>query len=162
MPVFPVFPPVPPPPMRPARAADSASLAELHATGFDRGWSEDEFERLLTDPASVAHVALGPDGPGDIIGAFLSRRAETEAEVLTVVVRPAERGFGVGRALLDHHLAALAASGVREVFLEVAEDNAVACRLYDGAGFVEVGRRKAYYARPGEPATALVLRRTLG
>ena len=30
------------------------------------------------------------------------------------------------------------------------------------AGFVEVGRRKAYYARPGEAATALVLRRNIG
>lgn len=148
--------------MRDARTGDCARLAELHATGFDRGWSEDEFERLLTDQASVAHVALGPDGPDDIVGAFLSRRAETEAEVLTVVVRPAERGFGVGRALLRHHLDQLTAIGVREVFLEVAEDNAVACRLYDGAGFVEVGRRKAYYARPGEAATALVLRRTIG
>jgi ribosomal-protein-alanine N-acetyltransferase len=137
-------------------------LAELHATGFERGWSEDEFERLLTDRHGVAHVAVGTGGRSDIIGALLSRQAAGEAEILTVVVRPAERGLGVGWALLSHHLDRLAELGVREVFLEVAEDNAAACQLYQNAGFVEVGRRKAYYARPGEAATALVLRRGLG
>jgi ribosomal-protein-alanine N-acetyltransferase len=161
MPVFPLFPSLQPV-LREADADDSAPLAELHATGFERGWSEDEFERLLTDRHGVAHVAVGSGSRGDIIGALLSRQAAGEAEILTVVVRPSERGLGVGRALLRHHLERLAELGVREVFLEVAEDNAVACQLYMTAGFVEVGRRKAYYARPGEAATAMVLRRNIG
>jgi ribosomal-protein-alanine N-acetyltransferase len=161
MPVFPLFPPLQSA-LREADADDSGTLADLHATGFERGWSEDEFERLLTDRHSVAHVAFGAGGRSDIIGALLSRQVTGEAEILTVVVRPSERGLGVGRAMLRHHINRLVELGVREVFLEVAEDNAVACRLYEAAGFVEVGRRKAYYARPGEAATALVLRRNVG
>ncbi|BAR98314.1 GNAT family N-acetyltransferase [Blastochloris viridis] len=148
--------------LRDADADDCGTLADLHATGFERGWSEHEFERLLTDRHSVAHVACGTGGHGDIIGALLSRQVTGEAEILTVVVRTTERGMGVGRAMLHHHLDRLAEIGVREVFLEVAEDNDAACRLYESAGFVEVGRRKAYYARPGEAATALVLRRAVG
>jgi ribosomal-protein-alanine N-acetyltransferase len=45
------------------------------------------------------------------------------------------------------------------MFLEVAADNAAARSLYAAAEFVEVGRRRRYYAGG---ADALVLRRKLG
>jgi [ribosomal protein S18]-alanine N-acetyltransferase len=46
--------------------------------------------------------------------------------------------------------------------LEVAEDNAAAIGLYKKNGFVETGRRKGYYERPGANAVdALVLSLTL-
>jgi ribosomal-protein-alanine N-acetyltransferase len=47
---------------------------------------------------------------------------------------------------------------VKRLFLEVAADNAAALRLYKGLGFAAVGRRKAYYRRPGgQPVDAVVL-----
>ena len=51
---------------------------------------------------------------------------------------------------------------MRAVFLEVDERNEPARRLYQRAGFREVGRRPGYYQQGREqPATALVLRRDL-
>ena len=48
------------------------------------------------------------------------------------------------------------------MFLEVDEDNTAASRLYDRAGFREVGRRPGYYpGAGGKAAAALVLRRDL-
>jgi ribosomal-protein-alanine N-acetyltransferase len=48
------------------------------------------------------------------------------------------------------------------VFLEVDEDNEPARRLYQRAGFREVGRRPGYYQQGRDhAATALVLRRDL-
>jgi [ribosomal protein S18]-alanine N-acetyltransferase len=48
------------------------------------------------------------------------------------------------------------------VFLEVDEDNMPARRLYQRAGFHEVGRRSGYYPQgAAKAATALVLRRDL-
>jgi ribosomal-protein-alanine N-acetyltransferase len=44
------------------------------------------------------------------------------------------------------------------VFLEVGEDNQPARRLYDRAGFRQVGRRQAYYQDRLGRGTALVLR----
>ena len=53
-------------------------------------------------------------------------------------------------------------AGAAILFLEVAEDNAAARVLYARAGFVEIGRRKAYYASPdGRRIDALVLHRDL-
>ena len=75
----------------------------------------------------------------------------------------ARQGRGLGRILLVTQLDALAALGVTEVFLEVEAGNAAALALYRKLGFSQVGERKAYYAKAGEPAAkALILRRATG
>jgi ribosomal protein S18 acetylase RimI-like enzyme len=52
-----------------------------------------------------------------------------------IVVDPAHRGHGVGRALLDATLAALDARGAPRVVLSTAERNEPAQRLFVRAGF---------------------------
>jgi ribosomal-protein-alanine N-acetyltransferase len=139
-----------------ASPTDAADIAALHAASFNRGWSEDEIERLLTDRNVVAHRALA----GTRLAAFiLSRLVAGEAEILSVAVASRERGRGLARRILDLHLRRLAGLGARTVFLEVGEDNEPARRLYRAAGFREVGRREAYYQERGNRDTAaLVLR----
>jgi len=140
-----------------AGPVDARALAALHASSFHRGWSEDEFERLLSDRHVVAHRATA----GAVLaGLILSRIVQDEAEILSIAVAPARRGRGLARQLLDINLRRLAALGARSVFLEVEEGNISARRLYRRAGFQEVGRRERYYA-PERGAAALVLRRDL-
>ena len=142
-----------------ATPRDAAALAALHAASFNRGWSEHEFEQLLTDRSVVAERAA--QGRASV-GFIVSRRAADEAEILSVAVARAWRGRGLARRLLDLHLRRLAGLGLRAVFLEVDADNEPARRLYARAGFSEVGRRPGYYPRPaGQQASALVLRRDL-
>jgi ribosomal-protein-alanine N-acetyltransferase len=125
-----------PPTLGDAGPRDAAAFAALHAASFHRGWSEDEMERLLLDPAVVSHrAALGRR----TVGFILSRRAADEAEILSVAVDARRQGSGIARALLDLNLRRLA-----------------------GPGFSEVGRRQGYYTNAsGRPSTALVLRRDL-
>ncbi|MFN8485297.1 MAG: GNAT family N-acetyltransferase [Anaerolineae bacterium] len=52
-----------------------------------------------------------------------------------IVVAPDERGYGVGRLLLDATLAALKARGAPRVVLSTAEGNKAAQRLFARAGF---------------------------
>ena len=53
--------------------------------------------------------------------------------------------------------------GAEAMLLEVSAENAAALSLYRKLGFVEVGRRKAYYTHDdGTRTTALVMRRDLG
>jgi [ribosomal protein S18]-alanine N-acetyltransferase len=138
---------------------DAAALAELHAASFQRGWSDGEFERLLIERNVVAHRAMMGR---TLAGFILSRMAAGDAEILSVAVASPRRGRGLARALLHLHMRRLAGLGVRAMFLEVDEDNAPARRLYERAGFREVGRRPGYYQQAnGNAATALVLRRDL-
>lgn len=147
------------PALSPASTRDASALAAIHAASFNRGWSEQEFEQLLTDRSVIAdRVTRGRR----VLGFILSRRAADEAEILSVAVARAARGEGLARRLLDLHLRRLAGLGLRAVFLEVEEDNVPARRLYGRAGFQEAGRRKDYYIQGrARPAAALVLRRDL-
>jgi ribosomal-protein-alanine N-acetyltransferase len=139
-----------------ARPRDAAAIAHLHAASFGRGWEEDEVQRLLLDRAVIAHRAMVRR---TMVGFIMSRVAADEAEILSVAIAPARRRRGFSRPLLDFHLRSLAGLGARTVFLEVDEHNAPACRLYGGAAFHEVGRRRGYYQGG---AAALILRRDLG
>lgn len=150
-----------PPAISGARAADARTLAQLHANSFPVGWSEAEFERLLSDPSIVTHVARENGGRGKTSGFLMSRCAADEAEILSVAVDPRSRGRGLAGDLLRHHLARIAARGITRIFLEVGEDNRPALRLYNRAGFHEVGKRAGYYPRPEGAISALVLRREL-
>jgi [ribosomal protein S18]-alanine N-acetyltransferase len=150
----------PEPMLTEAGPRDAAALAALHGASFRRGWSEDEFERLLLDRSVLAHRATLGHRP---IGFIISRIAAGEAEILSVAVSRAQQGRGLARRLLDLHMRRLAGLGVRTVFLEVDDDNAPARRLYAGSAFRQVGRRDGYYSRPGNASgAALVLRRDLG
>lgn len=87
----------------------------------------------------------------------MARVVADEAELLTIAVEPARRGQGLGRALLEAVIVHAAALGAAQLHLEVAVDNAAALALYERAGFARAGRRRGYYARPGERVNALVL-----
>jgi len=142
-----------------ANPRDAAAFAALHAVSFRHGWSDGEFERLLLERNVVAHRASAGRA---LHGFILSRLAAGEAEILSVAVASARQGRGLARALLNLHMRRLAGLGAQAVFLEVDEGNEPARRLYDRAGFREVGRRPGYYRQGSAPAAAaLVLRRDL-
>jgi ribosomal-protein-alanine N-acetyltransferase len=142
-----------------ASPRDAEAIAALHAVSFRHGWSDGEFERLLMERNIVAHRATVGS---TLHGFILSRLVAGEAEILSVAVASARRGRGLARALLNLHLRRLAGLGASAVFLEVDEDNEPARRLYQRAGFREVGRRPGYYRQGRDhAATALVLRRDL-
>jgi ribosomal-protein-alanine N-acetyltransferase len=144
--------------LRDLNAEDAAALSRLHCLAFHRGWSEDEFERLITSSSSLGEGAAFSER-GRLQGFVLSRLAGPEAEILSIVVDPATRRQGVARALLSNHLDRLRERRIRELFLEVDEDNHGALAFYETFGLAIVGRRRAYYPRvTGERGTALVLR----
>ena len=79
-----------------ARAHDAAAISAVHAASFQRGWSEDEFHRLLADRSIVAHRATSGR---TLTGFILSRLTAGEAEILSVAIAPAWRGRGLSRPL---------------------------------------------------------------
>jgi len=126
--------------------ADAAArlFAAASGEGAGSGW----------DAAAVrATLAAGGFGAiaqsaAETVGAALARPAGDDAEILNVAVRPADRGAGFGRALVEAVATAAAAAGAARLVLEAAADNAPALALYRGRGFERIGVRKAYYKRP--------------
>ena len=137
-------------PLEAAGPAHAEALAFLHARAFPEGerWGAEAMALQLGLPGAFGWIA--PCG-----GMILARVAADEAEVLTLAVDPARRRAGLGRTLLDAALATAAGRGAKAMFLEVSEANWAARALYGLAGFVEIGRRRAYYRAGGD---ALVLR----
>ncbi len=159
---LPFFGSPPAPAFSPFRSSDAAAASAIHAEGFAAPWASVEIERLANDDAVIGDTAREGKPGGRVLGFVLSRKAADEAEILTIATARAARGRGIGKGLLSRHLARLAAAGVRTLFLEVEETNAAARALYAQAGFEQVGRRTAYYAKPdGSRADALVLKRPL-
>jgi GNAT superfamily N-acetyltransferase len=63
------------------------------------------------------------------------RVGERVAEIETVFVAPAERGAGIGSALLDRVDAELQAEGIEDVLIGAVVTNSDAIRLYERRGF---------------------------
>ena len=119
-------------------------LAALHADCFSRPWGEESFRELLSLPGGFGAIATADDDPGDAAGFVLCRHAADEAEILTIGVRPDQRGRGVARLLLMQTIAEAEELGVTQMFLEVSMNNREALGLYRAYEFARVGIRKKY------------------
>src|ERR1700728_2561422 len=83
----------------------------------------------------------------------------TQADVLTIAVRKAYWGQGIGSGPLRALVNGARERGRREVFLEVRADNTRAHGLYLRRGFEELGVRRGYYQPSG--MDAIVMRKDL-
>lgn len=139
--------------------ADAGVMAALHVGGFDDPWTVETFAGLLALPGSFGFAAVAKSEPA---GFILARVAADEAEILTLAVAPGARRRGLGTNLVSQAMGKAAAEGAERMFLEVAEDNAAGQALYRALDFVEIGRRPAYYGKPGQKRTdALLMSRKL-
>ncbi|WP_433343851.1 N-acetyltransferase family protein [Streptomyces sp. CA-253872] len=149
----------PAPRLRPAQAGDAPFLERMLLEAFN--WDRPRFTRaaLLALPPAAHYVSGRPragdlgvvaeDARGRGLGAAWARRFPAEdpgyghvaphVPELTLAVVPGQRGRGVGGALLDALVLAAAAAGGAALSLSV-EDGNRARRLYEGRGFVRVGR----------------------
>jgi ribosomal-protein-alanine N-acetyltransferase len=142
-------------------------VAALHGCCFDDSWNAFTVGQVMRMPGAFGYIAVLPgriDSADDTpIGFALASGAADERELLSIGVLPEYRRSGIGRQLVETIIAESTNRGAARLFLEVAEDNAAAQRLYRNLGFFAVGRRPGYYRRKSGPAVAaLTLRRNLG
>ena len=152
-------PGVPATPIEAIRPDDLPAVAALHARCFDEPWRPELIGRIARAPGGFGLLWRNGSEP---LGFVLGRSNGARAEVLSLGVAPAVRQRGVARALMNAAIDRVSWRGLRTLYLEVAEDNDAALRLYRALGFAQVGRRPRYYARPeAEAADALTLRRAI-
>ena len=141
--------------------SDIGAMARIHALSFDDAWTGAMIRRILALPGALGIVARH-ERQWSVAGFALLRQAADECEALSLAVTPELRGDGVGGFLFDGVMEQASIAGASKIFLEVAEDNEVARRLYLSRGLVPVGRRPDYYMRKdGTTAAAVTMSRSL-
>jgi ribosomal-protein-alanine N-acetyltransferase len=166
------------------RALDRADLVDVlaleHELFPEDPWTAEMFANEIAQPPESRlyllaeagagdrgidsrHIVSGRDAKGGMAMAgyagMMFLPDGTQADVLTIAVRAAFWGRGIGSALLGALLAAARDRGCAEVFLEVRADNPRAHGLYLRRGFEEIGVRRGYYQPSG--VDAIVMRKDL-
>jgi [ribosomal protein S18]-alanine N-acetyltransferase len=160
--------------MVPADLVDVIALE--HELFPEDPWSPEMFaDEVVQPPESRLYlIAEAEAGDGGVVGAeIVSGRGSargsvmagyaglmfvpggTQADVLTIAVRQAYWGKGIGSALLDALVTAARDRGCTELFLEVRVDNSRAHGLYLRRGFEDLGIRRGYYQPSGVDAITM-------
>lgn len=128
---------------------DARDLAKIRRTSFGDFWSEKEFISMLSDESFFGFRRKH--------GFILCRRALSDIDIVTFCVEPQHRREGIGRSLLSEVIK-FAEENKCEIFLEVAEKNLVARKLYISFGFEEISERKNYYKFKDGEQNAVVMK----
>lgn len=145
----------------PALARDLVRIVPLHSASFETPWTREAFESLMTSPGVFLLKAFDgalPAGRDDLKGFVMTRIVADEAEILTIAVEAEHYGKRIGEQLMLAAAAHALGLGALSLFLEVAEDNLAARRLYDRLGYEAVGRRPDYYTRGKDRIAGLSMR----
>lgn len=137
----------------PMRMADVAAVLEIERLSFSAPWPAFAFEQELT-ANRLAHYRVARLGDRVVAFAGIWLMVD-EAHITTFGVHPAHRRRGVGRRLLLELADVALELGSARMTLEVRVSNEPAQALYRSFGFVEAGRRVAYYSDDGEDALVM-------
>lgn len=116
-----------------------SEMAKLHlmSGSLTRPWSESEYKNLIAkDTIRFFYVENG---------FLVGRLIGPDAEILNVIVHPKYRRLGKAKHLISKFETKAKAVGSSRCFLEVAESNSSANKLYHDLGYLKVGQRKNYY-----------------
>lgn len=103
------------------------------------------------DPDISGHLLLR-DGAPVAYGELWVEADEDEAELAHLVVDPARRRQGLGRALALELVAAARGRGLAHVTLRVRPDNTIGIACYASAGFVRESAEDEALFNSGQPA----------
>ena len=133
---------------------DVDAVAALEEASFARPWKKADFEYEMTQNPVARYLVARKDGK--IIGFSSAHIYLDEVHIANVVVDEAQRGQGIGRALMDGLMQYAANLGVSYMTLEVRVSNAAAIALYQSLGFFKVSVRPKYYEDNQEDALLMV------
>jgi len=147
----------PAPNFRPMTEADIPFILEVENHAYVFPWSEEIFKDCLRVGYCCWLMELE-----DVISAYgIVSIAAGESHVMNLCVNPEYHGMGFGRMMLDFMLDVTKKHNVDNIFLEVRPSNSQAKRLYESAGFCEVGIRKDYYPAEVGREDAIIMALTL-
>jgi ribosomal-protein-alanine N-acetyltransferase len=130
---------------------DAVAALEESCLGVD-AWSPGLVDQGLAGTLPTVHYLVAGD---PVVGYAVVSVAGDIAELQRIGVDAAARRTGVASALLEQVVLLARRGGADRLLLEVREDNRGALAFYADRGFVEIDRRRRYYA---DGTTAVVMR----
>jgi ribosomal-protein-alanine N-acetyltransferase len=143
--------------VRPMVLADLDEVLAIERRGYEYPWSRAIFEDCLR----IGYCCWLLEWDRIAAGHAVMSACAGEAHILNLCIEPTLHRLGLGRFLLEHMLALAQDHGARTVFLEVRPSNVAAQRLYESAGFNEVGVRRNYYPARVAREDAIIMARQL-
>jgi ribosomal-protein-alanine N-acetyltransferase len=138
--------------------ADLREILTIEKRAYDFCWTETVFR----DCIQADYYCRVLEVPHSFIQAYgVMSTAVGEAHIFNICVRPELQGHGLARRMLDHLLERAHEVQTQTVFLEVRTSNTPAMRLYQAAGFCEIGIRYSYYPAAKGREDALVMAKEL-
>ena len=144
------------PTVSPMTEQDLPAVLAIEAASFPVPWTEVMFRAEFGRDFAFCRVIR--DGAIAVAYAIFWVTTD-ELNLHILAVDPAQRGRGLGVALMDAMHAEAIRHGARRALLEVRVSNASAIALYARCGYASIGRRRGYYQNDGEDA--LVMARDL-
>lgn len=114
-------------------------------------------EGIFNDCLRVGYRCRILEQDNAIGGYGITSIAAGESHILNLCIRPPLRRQGLGRQLLDYLMDEARNSRVETMLLEVRLSNIAAIRMYQQAGFNEIGLRQNYYPAENGKEDALLM-----
>lgn len=134
------------PTVRPMREHDLARVHTIERRAYQFPWSVGVF----TDCLRVGYSCWVISEDDLMTGYGIMSIAVQECHILNLCIDPLQHRNGYATVLLAHMLGAAVGHQASIAYLEVRPSNVAAIRLYEQAGFNQVGLRTDYYpARDG-------------
>lgn len=135
------------------RERDLDEVAALEKAAFPIPWKRHYFAAEVGAPHRFNRVARGP--AGDLAGYVFCAYAGGEIHVNKIATSGRWRRRGIAKMLMAEVFALAQRIQAVEIYLEVRLSNTPARTFYRSLGFVEAGKRPAYYF-DGEDALVMV------
>jgi ribosomal-protein-alanine N-acetyltransferase len=139
--------------IRSAKNSDIPAILEIERALFSDPWEEQLFNEAIKDHKDF-FVSIEQN---KITGYIIFEKVLDEGHITNLAVSKEYQRKGLASELINKILDLARQQKIKQVFLEVRESNEAARKLYLKFGFLEIGKRKAYYNKTNENAIILKL-----
>lgn len=138
--------------------SDLPELLTIEQATHEAPWTEAMFHTCL----QMGCKGWVCEKQGKLVGFIIASLQCDECHILNLCIVAEEQRQGLGRRLLSYVLDVASKQKTTVAYLEVRRTNLPAIKLYESAGFVQIGERKDYYPSTRGKEDALIFAKQLG
>lgn len=133
----------------------------IEMAGHIAPWSRDVLRDCVLVGFDCRVIEIQNDKMDSVLGYMICKIHLNICHILNLCVDPEEQKKGYGRMLLNSLFDSVKHQRIKEFVLEVRPTNKVALKLYEKLGFIEEGRKIAYYKDANGIEDAIILKKII-